>query len=117
MPGAGSGGASGEDLGVITSIAPSGGPPGTQVTITGPDLNAAVTVCFGPRAAAEVRNDSSTQLSAIAPPGSGQVPVMVITGTEVSAGVSFAYTPSSSAPRKGPPSAACEGAAALEPSP
>jgi hypothetical protein len=103
------------DLAGITSITPSGGPPGTRVTLTGPDLNAAVTVCFGPQAAAGIRKASSTQLSAIAPHGTGHVPVIVITRTKVSMGVSFAYRPSSTVPRKAPPSAACEGVAALEP--
>jgi len=105
-------------LAVITSIRPSGGPPGTRVTLTGPDLNAVVTVCFGPRAATGIRNASGTQLSAVVPPGTGRVPVIVITRSKVLGGVSFTYSPSSTVIPTAPRSAACDGgSAAPEPSP
>jgi hypothetical protein len=101
------------DLAMIASITPAGGPPGTRVILTGPDLDGAVTVCFGPQAAADVRIASSTELNAIVPPGTGKVPVSVITKTGVAAGVSFRYTPSSTVNRTAPPSTACDDGSAL----
>jgi chitinase len=69
------------DTAIVTSIAPSNGPPpgGTTVTITGFFFTGATAVQFGGTAAASFTIISDTQITATSPPGSGAVDVTVTT--------------------------------------
>src|SRR4029077_17703364 len=64
----------------VTGLSPNTGPEsgGTEVTITGGELEGATEVHFGESAAAS-KADSSTSMRVIAPPGSGSVHVTVTT--------------------------------------
>jgi IPT/TIG domain-containing protein len=78
------------------AIAPSSGPPGTRVTLTGHGFNGSVVVCFGRQAATDVVHvtASGTRLTAIVPPGGGLVAVLAITPDKTSI-AAFEYTSSS----------------------
>jgi hypothetical protein len=56
---------------VVESISPSSGPStgGTTVTLTGEDLSNVSTVVFGTQVASDVRDVSSTEVTAVSPPG------------------------------------------------
>jgi IPT/TIG domain/PASTA domain len=79
----------------VTAISPTGGLPtgGTQVTITGAELEGASAVKFGTVSATAFTVNSETQITAFAPAGTGAVPVSVTTpaGTAV-APQAFTYT-------------------------
>ena len=79
----------------VTAIAPSSGPAGTTVTVTGVNFTGATAVAFG-AAAASFTVNSNTSISATAPAGSGIVDVTVTTplGTSAaSAADQFTYIP------------------------
>jgi hypothetical protein len=76
----------------ITTIAPTSGPVGTSVTITGTNFGGRVTVAFGSNQATTFSVNSATSITAIAPPGTGTVFVTVTTpGGSVNGGP-FTYT-------------------------
>jgi len=72
---------------VVTAVSPVSGPTagGTEVTITGTDLDGATQVTFGDTPAAAFASLSSTTITAITPPGDGTVPVRVTTPAGTSA--------------------------------
>jgi hypothetical protein len=63
----------------VSTVSPSAGPAGQNVTITGTGFIAATAVSFGPVSAASMTIDSDTQITATSPPGSGTVDVTVTT--------------------------------------
>jgi len=66
---------------VVTAVSPSSGPTtsGTQVTISGTDLNGAIAVAFG-ATSARFKVDTATRITAFAPPApAGTVDVIVTT--------------------------------------
>ena len=89
-------------LPVVYSVAPSSGPAGTTVTITGVGLAGVTGVSFGPTPAASFAPVDLQHVTAVAPAGVGDVRVMVTTtsGTSVigvGGSATFSYPP-------GPPS-------------
>lgn len=93
----------------ISSINPTSGTQGTQVTITGQDLANPLAVFFGANLATIVPGGGSTTLTVVAPSGAGQVPVYVMTASGISQFTSpptFSYvavpTVSGVSPTQGP---------------
>jgi beta-glucanase (GH16 family) len=79
----------------VISLAPSTGPSGAPVVITGTNFTGAIGVKFGTTAATAFTVDSATQITATSSPGSGTVDVTVTTagGTSaISAACHFTYT-------------------------
>jgi hypothetical protein len=76
----------------ISSFAPTSGPPGTAVTISGTSFSGATVVAFNGTAAGYTV-DSATQITATVPPGASSGPIAVTTpgGTATSA-TSFTVT-------------------------
>ena len=66
---------------VVTHIAPRKGPAagGTQVAVTGHNLEGATAVDFGPNVATHIRQVSGKIIIATAPPGTGTVDITVTT--------------------------------------
>jgi PASTA domain-containing protein/IPT/TIG domain-containing protein len=93
----------------ITSIAPTSGPQagGTQVSITGTELEGATAVKFGSSSALSFSVASETQINAVAPSGTSPVTVTVTTpaGT-ATASQAFGYTAPPAPPA--PPAPTCK---------
>lgn len=64
---------------VITSVTPTSGPVGTEVTISGSGFNATAAVAFRPRIASSFEVLSDTELRAIVPPSALNGPITVQT--------------------------------------
>jgi hypothetical protein len=78
---------------VITGISPSSGPQtgGTLVTINGSNLSSATAVDFG-TAAATIKSDTASAITATAPAGTGTVSVTVTTGSGIATSpTSYSY--------------------------
>jgi hypothetical protein len=79
---------------VISSIAPTSGPVGTQVTITGTGLTGTTKVTFGGVKTTTFSVDSGTQITAILPTGAKTGKIAVITpGGTASSKAIFTVTP------------------------
>ncbi|MFD8543259.1 IPT/TIG domain-containing protein [Streptomyces sp. NPDC059649] len=95
-------------LPVLSSVAPSSGPPagGTTVTLRGSGLSGTTVVRFGATVAPSFTVVSDTQVTAVAPAGSGTVQITVTTPGGTSNGVAYAYASvpvvSSVSPQQGP---------------
>lgn len=90
----------------VTGIAPGSGPPagGTQVTITGTELEGASAVKFGTTSATAFTVNSETQITAFAPAGTGNVPVSITTPAGTATGPqAFSYVSAAPAPVAVPP--------------
>ncbi|MFF4485945.1 IPT/TIG domain-containing protein [Streptomyces sp. NPDC001544] len=91
----------------LTSLAPTQGPVGTSVTLTGTNLTGATAVRFDGVAASSFTVDSATQITAVAPAhAAGASAVTVTTAGGTSNALTFTYLPapalSSLTPTQGP---------------